>query len=65
MEWLWAVVVGFAIVGVVLALRERSTGRGAIIDERLDDTTQTEADREAIRAHDSAINRSMSPPDHQ
>ncbi|MEL7097558.1 MAG: hypothetical protein AAGM84_01900 [Pseudomonadota bacterium] len=56
MEWLIALVASFAILGVWLALRERRTGRGTIIDETADQP-QTEADRERIRAEGVMLNR--------
>lgn len=57
MEWLSLIVLAFAIVGVVLAIRERRTGRGALLDETARDAGQTEADRERIRIEDHTIHR--------
>ncbi|WP_108838885.1 hypothetical protein [Tateyamaria sp. Alg231-49] len=65
MEWLWFVVVGLLIVGVLLAVRERRTGRGRIIDERGTPGPQTEADREAMRAQEAAHHHRNTPHDHQ
>ncbi|MEL6807504.1 MAG: hypothetical protein AAFO97_06965 [Pseudomonadota bacterium] len=65
MEWLWGIVLGFVIVGVVMAVRERRTGRGKIIDERATERPQTEADREAIRAEGSTTHHGIHPHDHQ
>ena len=39
------------VVGVVLTLRQWRTGRGRMIDERID-TPQTEMDRDRMRAED-------------
>ncbi|MEO9574212.1 MAG: hypothetical protein ABJ263_18420 [Tateyamaria sp.] len=65
MDWLWLIVLGFLIVGVVLALRERRTGRGRIIDERGTPGPQTDAHRQAMRAQDAAHHHSSMPNDHQ
>ncbi|MEM6372516.1 MAG: hypothetical protein AAF727_07025 [Pseudomonadota bacterium] len=52
MEWLGLIVLAFVVIGVVLAVRERRSGRGALIDERVQ-SPQTEADREVLRADDA------------
>jgi len=65
MEWLWLVVLGFLIVGVLLAVLERRTRRGRIVDERGSPSQQTEADREALRAQDATYHHDVSPHDHQ
>ncbi|WP_299144801.1 hypothetical protein [uncultured Tateyamaria sp.] len=57
MEWLGLIVLAFAVVGVVLTIRERRTGRGALVDETARDAPQTEADRERIRIEDHTIHR--------
>ena len=64
MEWLWVIVMALLVLGVVLAVRERRTGRGKIIDERVD-SAQTEADREAMRAQDATRHHTTLPHDHQ
>ncbi|MFL4471678.1 hypothetical protein ACERZ8_18015 [Tateyamaria armeniaca] len=56
MEWLAILIAAFALLGVLLAIRERRTGRGSILDER-NQTGQTEADRERIRAESATITR--------
>lgn len=54
MEFLGLVILLFAVVGIVLFVRERRTGRGTIMDERAPNAPQSEADREAMRAEDLA-----------
>ncbi|MEL7166775.1 MAG: hypothetical protein AAGL96_14995 [Pseudomonadota bacterium] len=56
MEWVFGVFALLLIAGVVLSVRQWRTGRGGLIDERVE-TPQTEADRERIRAEDATINR--------
>ncbi|MEO0389596.1 MAG: hypothetical protein AAF218_01510 [Pseudomonadota bacterium] len=56
MEWIVGLILAFVLAGVILAVRERRTGRGTLIDETVG-TPQTEADRERIRAEGVALNR--------
>ncbi|MEO0937084.1 MAG: hypothetical protein AAFY38_02905 [Pseudomonadota bacterium] len=56
MEWVIGLIAVFALAGLWLAIRERRTGRGKIIDETAH-SPQTEADRERIRAEGVALNR--------
>lgn len=56
MEFLLGLIVLLLVAGVVLSIRQWRTGRGRLIDERVQGP-QTEADRERIRAEDIAITR--------
>ena len=62
MEWLGLVILVFLVMGVVLAVRERRTGRGKIIDERVQDASETEVDRDLQRANDAFRGDGGMPP---
>ncbi|MEM8655987.1 MAG: hypothetical protein AAGF36_14695 [Pseudomonadota bacterium] len=62
MEWLGLVLLVFLVLGVGLAVRERRTGRGKIIDERVQDASETEVERDLQRASDAFRGDGGMPP---